>query len=93
MKHRRFPIALIRAFLTVALAIPAAAQVAAAAPDKPDFQSKTLAVGFAPASPAFRFFSVDALGNGAFGANPDPEGSPPGLVPEARKPGQRDVRL
>jgi hypothetical protein len=70
MKHRCFPIALIMVFLAIALAIPAAAQVAAAASDKPDFQSKTLAVGFAPASPAFRYFSVDALGNGVFGANP-----------------------
>jgi hypothetical protein len=76
MKHRRIPIALFGAFLAATLAIAAAEQTAAATPDKPDFQSKTLAVGFAPASPAFRFFSVDALANGAFGENPILKESP-----------------
>ncbi len=74
MNHRFLALAsivvLIAAVIVTALAGTAPAQIAAAAPVKPDFQSKTMAVGFAPASPAFRFFSVDALGNGAFGENP-----------------------
>ena len=67
MKHRIFALASISVIITVA---DSASTVMMATPDKPDFQSKTLAVGFAPAAPAFRFFSVDALGNGAFGENP-----------------------
>jgi hypothetical protein len=37
---------------------------------KPDFRSNSLAVGFSPESPAFRYFSVDSLGGGKLGGNP-----------------------
>ena len=67
MKHRIFALASIAVIITVA---DSASTVMMATPDKPDFQSKTLAASFSPAAPAFRFFSVDALGNGAFGENP-----------------------
>ena len=75
MKQLGFAIVLIMAFLAIALAIPAAAQVAAAASDKPDFQSRFLSVGLATGSPSFRLFSVDALGNTVFGANPVLQGT------------------
>jgi hypothetical protein len=80
MKHRLVVLISIAtvfvAIFAVLLAGPASARMTArtaameTAPDKPDFQSKTLAVGFSPASPAFRVFSVDVLGNGAFAENP-----------------------
>ena len=72
----------ILAFVSFIASIAAAFSFAQSkiAPEKPDFQSKTLAVGFMPAVAAFRYFSVDALGNGAFGENPilkeRPEASP-----------------
>ena len=38
--------------------------------DVPDFRSASLAVGFAAESPAFAYFSVDALGRAELGDNP-----------------------
>ena len=43
---------------------------AAAPADVPDFRSASLAVGFAAESPAFAYFSVDALGRAELGDNP-----------------------
>ncbi len=78
MKHRILACVSIAAVSVLAIAdSTAAARAAENAPDKPDFQSNTLAVGFSPSSPAFRFFSVDALGQGAFGENPVLKEPPP----------------
>ena len=58
--------------ISVLLVAQAVAQSlpAQAVPPGPDFQSKSLAVGFSRIAPAFRYFSVDSLGQGKLAQNP-----------------------
>jgi hypothetical protein len=64
----------LRFFIPLSAAVLGAAALVTAgggAPlEKPDYQSAYLAIGLSPAAPAFRYFSIDALGNGALGENP-----------------------
>ncbi len=55
--------------LTFAALLMAATAIQARAVP-PDYQSQHLAVGFAPTTPAFTFFSVDSLGQGKVQQNP-----------------------